>query len=294
MWSTSAVADVRIGISGWTYPGWRGDFYPRGLAHRRELEYASRQLTSIEVNGTFYSLQKPSSFAAWAEQTPPGFVFSIKAGRFITHMKRLRGTEVAVANYFASGPLALGAKLGPVLWQLPPTLSYDEALLRDFFSSVPRTTAQAAAAARSHDERVKQPFTDVLVEQPLLHAVEVRHASMATDEALSLFRELDVAVVVADSAHKFPCVEEVTGSFVYVRLHGDDELYVSGYTPAALDKWAAMVRGWLTDDLDVFVYFDNDVKGYAPHDARVLMGKVDPTRSSDQADPVARGDTSSR
>jgi uncharacterized protein YecE (DUF72 family) len=276
MWSTSGVAEARIGISGWTYAGWRGDFYPRGLAHRRELEYASRRLTSIEVNGTFYSLQKPSSFAAWAEQTPSDFVFSIKAGRFITHMKRLRGTELAVANYFASGPLALGAKLGPVLWQLPPTLAYDEALLRDFFTGVPRTTAQAAAVAAGHDERVTQPFTEVRVDVPLRHAVEVRHPSMATDEALALFRELDVAVVVADSAHRFPCVEEVTGSFVYVRLHGDDELYVSGYTAQALDRWATLVRGWLADDLDVYVYFDNDVKGYAPHDAMALMERVQP------------------
>ena len=114
---------IRVGISGWTYPGWRGDFYPKGLVQRRELEYAAQQLSSVEINGSFYSLQRPTSYAAWREQTPDDFVFAVKGGRFITHMKRLRGVETALANFFASGLLALGPKLGPLLWQLPANLT---------------------------------------------------------------------------------------------------------------------------------------------------------------------------
>jgi uncharacterized protein YecE (DUF72 family) len=270
------VAHVRIGIAGWNYAGWRGDFYPRGLVQRKELAYAAERFSSIEINGSFYSLKRPSSYALWREQTPDDFVFAVKGGRFITHMKKLAGVEVALANFFASGPLALGPKLGPVLWQLPPTLGYDEARLVAFFEQLPRTTAQAAELASRHDAKVPEDraLTVAEVDLPMRHALEVRHHSFATPEAVALLREHDIAFVVADTAGRWPFVEEVTSDHVYVRLHGDTELYTSGYTPEALDRWAKKLRAWAGEGLDCYVYFDNDVKGYAPHDAMGLIERV--------------------
>ena len=270
------MAQVRIGISGWNYPGWRGDFYPRGLVQRRELEYAAERLGSIEINGSFYSLQRPSSYAAWREQTPDDFVFAVKGGRFITHLKKLAGVETALANFFASGVLALGPKLGPVLWQLPPMLGYDEARLAAFFDLLPRTTAAAAELARGHDDKVPEDRALTVAEddRPIRHALEVRHASFATAEAVALLRAHDVAFVVADTAGRWPLVEELTSDHVYVRLHGDRELYASGYTAAALDRWADKVCRWADLGQDVFVYFDNDAKGFAPHDAMALQERV--------------------
>jgi uncharacterized protein YecE (DUF72 family) len=268
------VGRVHVGISGWTYAGWRGDFYPRGLAQRRELEYASRRVTSIEINGSFYSLQRPASYLAWRAQTPDGFVFSVKGGRFITHLKKLRGAETALANFFASGVLALGDKLGPVRWQLPPVLGYDAARLAAFFQLLPRTTTQAAVLAASHDERLAdRSWTVTDAERPLRHALEVRHASYLDPAFVALLRGHDVGLVVADTAGKWPLLEHVTSDFVYVRLHGAEELYVSGYTEAALDAWAVKVRRWAAGG-DVFVYFDNDVKVRAPFDAMSLAGRL--------------------
>jgi uncharacterized protein YecE (DUF72 family) len=270
------VAQIRIGISGWNYAGWRGDFYPPGLVHRKELAYAAQRLTSIEINGSFYSLQRPSSYAAWRGQTPEDFVFAVKGGRFITHMKKLAGVETALANFFASGVLALGPKLGPVLWQLPPTLGYDADRLAAFFDLLPRTTGAAAELAKSHDGKVPDDRALTVAEddRPLRHALEVRHASFAVPEAADLLRAHDVAFVVADTAGRWPLVEEVTSDHMYVRLHGDAELYVSGYSPEALDGWAEKVRRWAAAGQDVYVYFDNDAKGYAPHDAMALIARV--------------------
>ncbi|WP_426566960.1 DUF72 domain-containing protein [Angustibacter sp. McL0619] len=268
---------ARVGIAGWTYPAWRGDFYPAGLAHRRELEYASSKLSTIEVNGTFYAMQKPASFRSWAEQTPDDFVFSLKGGRFITHMKRLRDVEVAVANYFATGPLALGPKLGAVLWQLPPNFAFDADLVRAFLRLLPQDTVQAEALAARHDERVPEPASAVGPPRRVRHAVEARHPSFGSAESVRLMREHGVALVVADSAKHWPMLEEATADFVYARLHGDIELYASGYSASALDVWAQRVRGWLAEGLDVLLYFDNDAKGYAPHDAMALAERLSPT-----------------
>ena len=270
------MATIRIGISGWNYPGWRGDFYPKGLVQRRELAYAAERLTSIEINGSFYSLQRPSSYAAWRAQTPDDFVFAVKGGRFITHLKKLAGVETALANFFASGVLALGPKLGPVLWQLPPTLGYDAERLAGFFDQLPRTTTAAAELATHHDDKVPEDRALTVAEddRPIRHALEVRHHSFATREAVELLRAHDVAFVVADTAGRWPLVEEVTSDHVYVRLHGDAELYVSGYTAEALDRWARKVCRWADEGLDVHVYFDNDAKGYAPHDAMALLERV--------------------
>jgi len=267
---------VRVGISGWRYAGWRGDFYPVGLAQRRELEYASRRLTSIEVNGSFYSLQRPSSYAAWRAETPDDFVFSVKGGRFITHLKRLVDVEVALANFFASGVLALGPKLGPVLWQLPERLTFDPDVLERFFALLPRSTGAAAELARRHDAKVKDDrvLTETEEDRPLRHALEFRSATFAVEAAYELMRRHDVGCVVADTAGRWPKVEQVTTDLMYARLHGDQELYASGYSDAALDEWAAHCRSWEAEGCEVFVYFDNDIKGYAPYDAMRLIDRL--------------------
>jgi uncharacterized protein YecE (DUF72 family) len=266
------VAVARIGISGWTYPPWRGVFFPKGLPHRLELNYASEKLRSIELNGSFYSLQRPTSYRSWYDQTPDDFVFSIKGGRFITHLKKLRDVDTALANFFASGLLALGEKLGPMLWQLPPSLGYDAERLDDFFARLPRSTGEAAYLSRRHDERMKdRSFTTTVIDQPLRHALEVRHDTYKVAGFTQLLRQHQIAAVVADTAGKWPLINEVTADFVYARLHGDKELYVNGYTPEALELWAQRARGWLADDRDIYVYFDNDVKVRAPFDAMALQ-----------------------
>lgn len=270
------MGDIRVGISGWSYAGWRGDFYPRGLPQRLELTYAAERMTSIEVNGSFYSLQRPSSYQAWRDATPDDYVLAVKGGRFITHMRRLRGGEAPLANFFASGVLALGDKLGPILWQLPESLPYDAALLADFYDLLPRSTAAAATLAAHHDDRLSgdRVFTDVATDRPLRHVVEFRDHSFCSDESFAQMREHDIGCVIADSAGRWPEAEAVTSDIVYVRLHGDTELYTSGYGPAALDHWAARCRGW-SEAADVLVYFDNDARGHAPYDAMALCDRLD-------------------
>jgi uncharacterized protein YecE (DUF72 family) len=269
------MASARIGISGWTYKPWRGTFYPPDLPHKRELEYSSRKFNSIEINGSFYSLQRPSSYRSWHEATPADFVFSVKAGRFITHMKKLKGVEGAMANFFASGLLGLNEKLGPILWQLPPILKFEPNRLEAFFEQLPRDTAAAAKLARRHDAWLKgRVLVEADKKRPIRHAMEVRHDSFKDPRFVELLREHDVGLVVADTAGKWPFMEDVTSNFVYVRLHGDEELYVSGYTEEALEMWAGKLRSWMKRGRDVYVYFDNDVKVRAPFDAMSLARKL--------------------
>ncbi|MFD4181773.1 DUF72 domain-containing protein [Rhodococcus sp. NPDC058514] len=270
------MAEVRVGISGWAYPGWRGDFYPAGLVHRRELEYAASRMTSIEINGSFYALKTPDSFARWRDETPDDFVFAVKGGRYITHMKRLRDVGTALANFFASGPLALHAKLGPILWQLPPTLAFDASRVAEFLAALPRTTTAAAALAEHHDDKVPadSALTFADAPRPVRHALEVRHTSFADPAAVALIEQHDVALVVADTAGRYPMFDRCTSDFMYVRLHGDTELYASGYGDRALDAWATRIGGWSADGLDVFVYFDNDEFGRAPFDAMALRSRL--------------------
>ncbi|SEM22094.1 DUF72 domain-containing protein [Rhodococcus maanshanensis] len=272
------MAEVRIGISGWTYPGWRGDFYPAGLVHRRELAYAAARMASIEINGSFYALQTPESFARWRDETPDGFVFAVKGGRFITHMKRLRDVDTALANFFASGPLALHAKLGPILWQLPPTLAFDPDRVAGFLAALPRTTTDAAELAARHDDKVPEDSALTVADapRPVRHALEARHVSFGDPEAVALIEQNDVALVVSDSAGRYPMFDRSTSDFTYVRLHGDTELYASGYSDRALDGWATRIGGWRADGLDVFVYFDNDEHGRAPFDAIALRHRLGP------------------
>lgn len=285
------MGKVRIGISGWRYPPWRGVFYPQGLPQRAELEFASSKFPSIELNGSFYSLQRPATYAQWAQQTPADFVFSIKGGRYLTHIRRLREPAQALANFFAQGLFELGPRLGPFLWQFPPSLRYDEALFDTFLGLLPRTTAAAAKLASTRDARMKGR-TRLAFDRSrrLRHAVEIRHDSFATESFVRLLRRHRVALVVADTAGRWPLFEDLTADFVYLRLHGDESLYASGYTDAALDRWARRIEAWRAGgqvrdarlvapglpstarrSRDVYCYFDNDVKVHAPHDAHALM-----------------------
>ena len=286
------MASYRIGISGWRYAGWRGDFYPKGLPQRRELEYAASRLTSIEINGSFYSLQRPSSYRRWYDQTPDDFVFAVKGGRFITHLKKLRDVQAPLANFFASGVLALGEKLGPVLWQLPEVVGFDPVVLDTFLAQLPRTTTEAATLAQGHDSRLAEDrvVTTARTVQPIRHALEVRSKTFVTEEFFAILSQHGVGCVLADTAGRWPVLDRRTSDLRYVRLHGDRELYASGYTAKALDRWAERCRAWRADGEDVHVYFDNDAKGYAPHDAVHLLERLDPQAGQGSAAPFGLAD----
>jgi uncharacterized protein YecE (DUF72 family) len=289
---SSRAGAVRIGISGWRYAPWRRVFYPAGLPQRAELAFASRRVDSIEINGSFYSLQAPEAWRLWHDEAPDGFVFSVKGPRFITHMKKLHDVRTPLANFFASGVLALGAKLGPILWQLPPNLGFDAERLDAFLALLPRDTLAARMLARDHDARVARSGTwlEPVPSRSLRHALEVRHPSFVDADLVALLRRHGVALVVADTAGRWPLLEDVTADFVYVRLHGDEELYASGYRDEALADWARRIAAWRAGQQvsdartasgqapkrltrrDVYCYFDNDVKVHAPFDAARLAG----------------------
>lgn len=283
---------IRIGISGWRYPGWRGTFYPKDLVQRRELEFAAQHFSTIELNGSFYSLQRPKNYQEWSNQTPADFVFAIKGGRYITHMRKLREVESPLANFFAQGMLSLGPKLGPILWQFPPNFKFEPERMQTFFDLLPRTHEQASGLARMHDEWMdERSWAKSDVDLPLRHAVEIRHDSFAVPEFISLLRKNKIAIVVADTP-KWPCLMDVTADFVYCRLHGNKKLYSSGYDAPAIETWARRAVAWshgqeVTDGTrvhprpapkrssrDVFIYFDNDAKVRAPVDAQSLMKKI--------------------
>ncbi len=283
------MKELRIGVSGWSYDGWRGRFYPPGLPRRRELEFASRQFDSVEINGSFYSLQRPTSYARWYDETPAGFRFAVKGSRFITHMKKLHESERPLANFFASGVLRLAEKLGPILWQLPPNLGYHEERVSRFLELLPKDTRAAARLARRHDARLEgRSWTRAVVQQPIRHAFEIRHQSFLAPGFVRLLRQHHAALVFADTAGHFPYTEEITADFIYIRLHGAEQLYASAYTDRQLDWWADRIRLWHAGGepeaprritklkppgargRDTFVYFDNDVAAHAPQDASRL------------------------
>ena len=286
------MGQVYIGISGWRYPPWRGVFYPAKLTQARELEFASRALPSIEINGSFYSLQRPESYAAWYDATPAGFVFSVKGNRYLTHILRLKEIETPLANVFASGVFNLREKLGPFLWQFPPSFKFEPERIERFFKLLPHDTEQALKLARRRGANMKGRSRLAIDEnRPLRHAMEIRHSSFITPAFVELLRQYQVALVVADTAGKWPYCEDVTSDFLYLRLHGDKELYASGYSEAALARWAERIRIWRAgkepDDAqriadssktvrsrDVYCYFDNDIKVKAPFDARNLIDKL--------------------
>jgi uncharacterized protein YecE (DUF72 family) len=266
---------LRIGISGWTYAPWRGVFYPPDLPHKRELAFASRQLNSIEINGSFYSLQIPGSYKTWFEQTPDEFVFAVKGGRFITHMKKLKDVRIPLANFFASGVVRLNQKLGPILWQFPPGFAFNEQRFDEFFRLLPRTTRQACKLARENNGKLKaEPWLKIDRDRPMRYAVEIRHESFRSPRFIELLKRHEIALCIADAAGKWPFMDDVTADFVYIRLHGDEQLYVSGYTDDALDAWASRIKKWTQRKLDVYCYFDNDVKVRAPLDAINLSKRL--------------------
>ncbi len=267
---------MRVGTSGWRYARWRGSFYPQGLVQRRELEYAAQTFDSVEINGSFYSLQRPASWVRWAAEVPQDFVFAVKGPRFVTHMLRMRNAEAALGNFFGSGLLALGEKLGPVLWQLPARQGFDAAQLDDFLARLPKTTAEADRLIDRHDAKLThQPVFSGGGQRTIRHALEVRHESFRTDEALSTLQRHGVALVESDGGASWPRIRETTADFVYVRLHGAERLYASGYEPAELEELAAHLRGQRDGGVDGvprdgYVYFDNDAEVRAPFDAMAL------------------------
>lgn len=284
---------IRVGISGWTYAPWRERFYPAKLPQNQELSYAANIFSSIEINGTFYSLQRPESFAKWAESTPENFVFSVKGPRFITHMRCLKDVRIPLANFFASGLLRLEPKLGPLLWQLPPNFKFDLERIEAFLKLLPGDTEAAVALARRHDKRLSgRSWMKIDGPRAMHHAMEIRHESFRTSAFIDLLRAHNVALVCADTV-EWPRLMDVTSDFIYCRLHGSEELYTSGYDNQALDKWAERVFAWANGKTpedaecitnkhipvkiphDVFVYFDNDAKVRAPFDAQGLMSKLD-------------------
>jgi uncharacterized protein YecE (DUF72 family) len=282
--------DIRIGVSGWTYRPWRGNFYPPKLVQKHELSYAASKFNAIEINGTFYGMQTPKAFRRWAEAVPEEFVFAVKGPRYLTHMLKLTNPEPPLANFLASGPLAMGARLGPILWQFPERFRFDAERIETFFRLLPRDTEAAAALAKKHDHRLRAPadLGDGVVRR-MRHAMEIRHESFRDPDFIALLRRYEVALVCADTVD-WPLLMDVTADFVYCRLHGSVELYNSGYSDPELDIWAQRVRNWAigrptdgnfvdgptSDDKarDVFVFFDNTDKLMAPGDARGLMRRV--------------------
>ncbi|TFF03298.1 DUF72 domain-containing protein [Pseudomonas sp. BCA14] len=282
---------IHIGISGWRYKPWRGDFYPEGLTQKRELQFASRAVNSIEINGSFYALQTPKRYAEWYAQTPEDFQFSVKAPRYITHILRLREVHKPMANFFASGVLELKEKLGPILWQFPPSFKFDPPLFEAFLAELPTDTQQAAALAHQHESRLNgKASMQAHGKRALRHAVEIRHKSFAVPEFVQMLAKHGVALVVADTAGKWPYIEDVTANFLYLRLHGDKQLYASGYSAEALKRWGDRIECWAhgkqpadahlvapqhkpraCKQRDVFCFFDNDIKVRAPFDARQLL-----------------------
>lgn len=232
-------------------------------------------MTSVEANGTFYGTLRPPTFARWSEETPDAFVFAVKGPRFITHLRRLREVEAPVANFLASGVLALGAKLGPILWQLPATMKFDAERLGAFLDLLPVTLAAAAELAHRHDTRLKVPLIPArLPARALRHVLEPRHQSFGDPACVELCRAHRVALVAADTAGRFPALGRAAPDLAYVRLHGEERLYAGGYSDAALDRWAGRIRGWAGEGRDVYAYFDNDIDGQAPFDALRLAERV--------------------
>ena len=260
---------IRVGIGGWTFAPWRGSFYPPGLPHSRELAFASETLTSIEINGTFYGSQSPASFRAWREQTPETFVFSVKGSRYTTHRRDLAEARDSVVRFLDSGVLELGGKLGPILWQFPPTRQFADAAMRPFLEALPATHAG----------------------KPLRHVIEARHGSFADPAWMGLLREFGVAHAIVES-DKQTLLADVTAPFIYARLERNALNEPEGYAGSALDAWAARFQRWAegkpVTDLpcasaaakksparECFVYFISGDKVRAPDAAKALIRRLE-------------------
>jgi uncharacterized protein YecE (DUF72 family) len=244
---------IRVGIGGWTYEPWRDNFYPKGLSHAKELEYASRKLTAIEVNGTYYSTFKPPTFAKWRDETPEGFVFSLKANRFATNRKILATAGESITRFVQSGLSELGPKLGPIVWQFMPTKQFDAADFEAFLALLP---------AQVNGSRLR-------------HVMDVRHESFDCDEYLALARRYGCATVHTDS-EKFPAIADAQGDLAYLRLMRSDAALATGYPPELLDQWAQGAHAWADKGpaREVFVYFINGAKERAPAAAMELIRRL--------------------
>ena len=283
------MSDIRLGISGWTYPDWKGTFYPKKLAAKSELEYASRCFNSIELNGTFYSLHKPETFQKWHDQTPENFVFSIKAPQFITHVLRLRDCEEPLSTFLASGLLCLKKKLGPILWQFPPYLTLKDNRFEEFAKLLPHDTIHAAEIAKNHSSRIEgRAFTESPGNFPVRHAFELRHPSFKNPNFIEMLKAHRIAVVFADSTKHSPYFEDLTSDFVYIRMHGENPTFKKGYSDSALKRMAKRVTTWIKGGQpkdadcaskgdptpgpkDIFLYFNNDEKVNSPQDAQRMQ-----------------------
>jgi uncharacterized protein YecE (DUF72 family) len=241
----------KVGVGGWTYEPWRGSFYPAGLAQKRELEYASRHLTSIEINGTYYGSQKPESFAKWHDETPDGFVFAVKGPRFATNRRALAEAGASVERFFASGVMELKEKLGPINWQFMATKKFDPADFEGFLKLLPKSVEG----------------------RPIRHAVEVRHDSFRTPDFVTLAREHGVAIVTAGDS-EYPRIDEPTAPFAYLRIMGTSEAEPAGYSAAALDAWAESTRRLAADCRDVFLYVISGFKERNPAAAMAIIERL--------------------
>jgi uncharacterized protein YecE (DUF72 family) len=263
---------IRVGIGGWTYAPWRNNFYPQGLVQRRELEYASEHLRAIEINGTYYGAQKPATYAKWAAETPAGFVFSLKAPRYVVESKKLAAADKGIKAFVHGGIGEIGDRLGPILWQLGPTRAFDADDIAGFLDLLPRD----------------------LHGHPLRHVLEVRHAGFANETFIELARTHQVPIVFTDSP-TYPSIADITGGFTYARLMRSVDEEPNGYPRAALDRWARQARAWADgEDLarlphvaalqkpqaprEVFAFFISAAKHRNPAAAMALQARVDKQR----------------
>ncbi len=263
-----AKATVRTGTAGWVFEPWRGTFFPEGLVQKKELAYAASRLTSIEINATFRATQKPESFARWAGETPDDFQFSVKGPQLVTHIKRLKGVEQILANFLGSGPLALGSRLGPFVWQLPPNLAFDPDVFGTFLALLPRDIDAYLALAKKADGAKAPPYLEATGVTTIRHAVEPRHASFNTPEARALFEKHNIARVIADTADN-PS-RELTADFAYCRLQGPARADAQTYTDADIKSWADTIAAWQAACQDTYAYFVHEDKLHAPQNAIAL------------------------
>lgn len=264
----ASKSKIYIGIGGWVYEPWRGRFYPDGLAQKRELEYASRQVTSIEINGTYYGSQKPESFAKWHDETPDDFIFSLKGSRYITNRRVLAEAEDSIERFFTGGVMQLKAKLGVVNWQFMPTKKFDPVDFEAFLKLLPKSVEGRA----------------------IRHAVEVRHDSFKVPDFISLVRDYGVAIVMSGDSD-YPQLADLTAPFVYARIMGTTEKAAAGYTPSALDRWAERARIWAAGEMpdglevvakgkapkvprDVYLYVISGHKVLNPAAAKALIERL--------------------
>ncbi|HEY4175040.1 MAG TPA: DUF72 domain-containing protein [Rhodopila sp.] len=281
---------IRVGIAGWTYAPWRGVFYPKEIKREQELAYAASRLRTMEINDTFYGLQRSETFAIWADQVPADFVFAVRAPRIITHILRLRDVRVPLANFLASGLLRLGVHLGPILWQFPPNFRFDPEHMAAFLKVLPHDTGHAAGLARGHDKALRgPPWLEIDTRRPMRHAIEVRHESFRCQAFIDLLRTHDIGLVCAD-VMAAPRFMDITSDFVYCRLRGQRDPHADGYDKAALEEWSRRIKVWAdggepadaervggkvrSRKRDVFVFFDREKKIRAPANAMELVRRL--------------------